>query len=99
MKVWKAILKLGGLVGTSHPRLPSDHPASIQFSAYLSVFNTADGRALPKYHNGSAFPCSVVSHDVANIEREMALAKGSGGLNVVDIESASDLSTVVVVIK
>ena len=40
---------------------------------------------------------TVASRDVANIDRELGLAKGSGGFHIADIESVSDPSTVVVV--
>jgi hypothetical protein len=99
MKIWQTILQVAGLMGPLYPSLPSDHPASIQFSAWLSVFNTADEKALLEYHTGPAFPYSVASRDVANINRELGLAKGTGGFDVVDIESISDPSTVVVVMK
>jgi hypothetical protein len=104
MKFWKPILisTIAGIMGASsasHPKLPSDHPASIQFSAWLTLFNTPDEKALLEYHNSCAFPYSVASRDVATIESEVGLAKVSGGFDVVDIESISDLSTVVVVMK
>src|ERR1035441_2337401 len=104
MNIWQTILMstIAGLMGSSSPpcpKLPSDHPASIQFSAWLKVFNTADEKTLLEYHNSPAFPYSVASRDVASIDRELGLAKGTGGFDVVDIESISDPSTVVVVMK
>jgi hypothetical protein len=99
MKVWQTILQVAGLLGPLYPSLPSDHPASIQFSAWLSVFNTADRKALLEYHTGPVFLYSVVSRDVANIDSELGLARETGGFEVVDIESISDPSTVVVVMK
>jgi len=97
MKVWQTILQIAGWMGPSYPSLPSDHPASIQFSAWLTVFNTANETALLEYHTSPAFPYSVASPDIANINRELGLAKGTGGFHVVDIESVSDPSTVVAV--
>jgi hypothetical protein len=98
MKVWKTILKIAGWVGPTYPSLPSDHPASIQFSAWLNVFNNADKRALLEYHNGSAFPYPVASRDVSSIDRELGLAKMTGGFHIPDVESISDASTIVVVL-
>ncbi|KAF2096171.1 ClpP/crotonase [Rhizodiscina lignyota] len=86
-------------MGPAYPTLPSDHPASIQFSAWLTVFNRADKQALLEYHTGPAFPYSAASHDVDDINRELRLAKATGGFDVVDIESISEPSTVVVVMK
>jgi hypothetical protein len=100
MKAFQVMLKFLGLAGSpTYLSLPSDHPASIQFSAWLRAFNTGDRNTLLKYHNGPAFPYSIASHDVSNIESEAILASASGGFNVADIESASDPSTVVVVMK
>jgi hypothetical protein len=99
MKFWQQILTMASLIGPSYLPLPSDHPASIQFSAWLAAFNTANERVLLDYHTGPAFPYSVASRDVASIDRELNLAKATGGFHVVDIESISDPSTVVVVMK
>ena len=97
MKVWQTILRVAGWMGPSNPSLPTDHPASIQFSAWLTVFNTANEKALLEYHTGPAFPYSVASRDISNINNELLLATATGGFHVADIEDISDPSTVVVV--
>ena len=100
MKVWQTILKFAAWMGSSsYPSLPSDQPASIQLAAWLKVFNTGDRKALLEYHSGVPFPYSVASRNLASIENEVGLAKASGGFNVADVESVSDPSTVIVVLK
>jgi hypothetical protein len=86
------------MASTSLP-LPIDHPASVQFYAWLSAFNTGDRDVLAAYHNNSTFPYSVASRDVGGLDHEYALARASGGFNVVDIESLPSDSMAVIVMK
>ena len=86
------------MAGTSLP-LPNDHPASIQFSAWLTAFNTGDRDVLAAYHNNSTFPYSVASRDVRGLDHEFGLARASGGFDVVDIESLPSDSMAVIVLK
>jgi hypothetical protein len=79
--------------------LPSDHPASIQFSAWLTAFNTGDRDVLATYHSNSVFPYSVASRDIKGLDHEFSLARASGGFNVVDIESSSSPALAVIVMK
>jgi hypothetical protein len=103
----QSILSLAGIFGPQFanatnslfPSLPSDHPASIQCSAWLAAFNTANRETLATYHNDSTFPYSVASRDIRGVERELGLAQMTGGFSVADIESISSPSSVVVVLK
>jgi hypothetical protein len=79
--------------------LPNDHPAFIQFSAWLAAFNTGDRDVLAAYHSNSVFPYAVASRDIKGLNREVALAQASGGFNVVDIESVTSPSSAVFVMK
>lgn len=87
------------MAAPAYPLLALNHPASIQFAAWLTAFNTVDQKALLEYHADAVFPYSVASRDVANIDRESLLAELSGGFDIVKIESDSEPSTVVVVMK
>ncbi|CZR67373.1 uncharacterized protein PAC_17272 [Phialocephala subalpina] len=84
---------------SSLPSLPTDHPASIQFSAWLAAFNTEDQDVLAAYHSDSIFPYSAATRDIKDLQREFGLAQASGGFEVVDIESVSSPSSVVIVMK
>jgi hypothetical protein len=110
MRLLQSILSIAGVLGPqlpthpsmaelSFPSLPLDHPASIQFSAWLSAFNTADKETLLAYHSISNFPYSVASRDIGNINNELGLAQVTGGFHVADVESSSEPSTVLVVLK
>lgn len=83
----------------SAPSLPTDHPASIQFLAWLTSFNNGDRAVLAAYHSDSIFPYSVASRDIKGLDREYGLAQASGGFDVVDIESVELPSSAVIVIK
>lgn len=83
----------------SYLAIPLNHPASVQLTAWLTAFNTADRKTLLEYHSGPDFPYSVASRELANIDLELAFAQFSGGLNIAEIESSLDPSTVVVVWK
>jgi N-terminal domain of Peptidase_S41 in eukaryotic IRBP len=91
--------QLGTMANTSLPSLSEDHPASIQFSAWLTAFNTGDKDVLAAYHSDSVFPYSVASKDIKALDREYGLAQASGGFDVVDIESSSSPSVLKVVMK
>src|SRR3982074_3194205 len=108
MTFFFTILSAAGILGpqlttsptimSSLPSLPSDHPASIQFSAWLSAFNTADKETLVNYHSDSTFPSSVLSGDIGSLDRELGLARMTGGFDVADVESSSEPSSVVVIL-
>ncbi|RFU26954.1 hypothetical protein B7463_g9394, partial [Scytalidium lignicola] len=82
-----------------HLSLPPDHPASIQFSHWLAAFNTAGEQTLVAYHSGSIFPYSVASRDIGSLQHELRLARASEGFNVIEAESISSPSTLVVVLR
>jgi hypothetical protein len=104
--IFETILRIVGtlvsrsnaMASTSLP-LPSDHPASVQFSAWLAAFNTGDRAVLAAYHSDSIFPYSVASRDISGLDHEFSLARASGGFNVLDIESLPSDSMAVVVLK
>ena len=107
MKFLQPILSLAGLTAlptspniadSSVPSLPSDHPASIQFSAWLSAFNTADRETILAYHTDLRFPLSVLG-DVEIVDHEVGFARGTGGFDVAMVQSSSDPSFVVVVLR
>jgi len=79
--------------------LPSDHPASIQFSAWLTAFNTGNREVLSAYHSDTRFRYSAASRDIKGLDREHGLARASGGFDVVDIESAELPSTATILMK
>jgi hypothetical protein len=87
------------MVDPSTSSLPNDHPASIQFSAWLTAFNTGDKDVLASYHSHAVFPYSVASPDIKGLNREYGLAQASGGFDVVDIESVELPSSAVIVVK
>jgi hypothetical protein len=110
MKALQLLLSILGLLTTQalqsplrgkhcSPSLPTDHPASIQFSAWIAAFNTGDKKALLDYHSDDAFPYSVASPDIGNLDHELSLSKGTGGFNIAEIESISEPSSVVVVLR
>jgi hypothetical protein len=89
-------------MANSTPSLPTEHPASIQFSAWLTAFNTGDKDTLVMYHNDSIFPYAIESKnssDIRSLQSELSLAQASGGFNVVDIEDTSSPATAVIVLK
>lgn len=110
MRFLLSILGAAGILGTQlpmssirtkfpFPSLPSDHPASIQFSAWLSAFNTADKETLVNYHSDSTFPSSVRSVDIGSLDRELGLARMTGGFDIAGVESSSEPSSIVVILK
>jgi hypothetical protein len=110
MQLFQSILSFLGVTGLylptepkilelSYPSVPLNHPASVQFTAWLVAFNTGDKKTLLEYHSGPDFLYSIASQDIANILRESGLAIASGGFNVAEVESSSEPSTVVVVLK
>ena len=62
-----------------------DTPAGRQLASWLTAFNSADRAALVAYHD-RYFPYSAASHDVADVDRELALSRGTGGFDVQKIE-------------
>jgi hypothetical protein len=83
---------------SSFPSLPSDHPASIQLSAWLVAFNTGDKEMLLTYHK-SNFPYNVAGNDIRGIQDELELARMTGGFRIADIESTSAPSSIAVVLQ
>jgi hypothetical protein len=82
----------------SFPSLPSNHPASIQLSAWLVAFNACDKETLLAYHK-SNFPYNVAGNDIGGIQDELELARMTGGFRIADVESTSTPSSVVVVLQ
>lgn len=91
--------QLSNMSNTSLPSLPEGHPASIQFSAWLTAFNTGVKETLIVYHSEAVFPYSVASRDIKGIDHEYGLAQASGGFDVVDVEPVSLPSVLTVVMK
>lgn len=83
----------------SLPALPTDHPASIQLSAWLAAFNTADRDTILAYHTELNFPISVLGEGAHGVEREISFARGTGGFDVVKVERIDDPSFVVAVLR
>jgi hypothetical protein len=84
---------------SSSPSLPTDHPASIQFSAWLTAFNTGDREVLAAYHSDTIFPYSAASRDIKGLDHEHRLAQASGGFDVVEIESVELPSSATITMK
>jgi hypothetical protein len=110
MRFLLSILSAAGILGPQHPApptitefsspsLPFDHPASIQFSAWLSAFNTADKETLVNYHSDSAFPSSILGSGTGILDRELEFARMTGGFDIADVESSSEPSSIVVILK
>jgi hypothetical protein len=103
--LFQSILSFSGLVRpklpaveeTLHPSLSSEHHASVQLSAWLEAFNTGDRETLLTYHD-SRFPYHVTA-DLNSVERELNLAQMTGGFHIVDLESISPPSSVVVLLQ
>jgi hypothetical protein len=86
----------------STPSLPKDHPASIQFSAWLTAFNSGDQDTFTAYYNKSNFPYAVTSKDLSDIkslQAELSLEQASGGFDIVDIEDTSSPASAMIVLK
>ena len=108
MKLLQVILGVTGFApqvsNPPQPSLPHDHPASIQFQAWLSAFNTGDRATISAYHTDLAFPDSVPIWGIGypgatDVDREIDFARMEGGFDVVKVESIDDPSFVVVVVK
>jgi hypothetical protein len=106
MKFFQTIMSVAGLAPQlsipPQPRLPSDHPASIQFSAWLNSINTGDRETITAYHTDLAFPMSAWDGGFPgahSLEREIDFAQIMGGFDVVKVESSDDPSFVVVVLR
>jgi hypothetical protein len=106
MKLLQSILSVAGLVSVpspnmsdSLPALPTDHPASIQLSAWLAAFNTADRDTILAYHTDLNFPISILGGGAQAVEVEIGFARATGGFDVVKIECIDDPSFVVVVLE
>ncbi|KAG0652326.1 Cytochrome P450 [Hyphodiscus hymeniophilus] len=103
MKLLQAILGLTRLTpDVPHPQQPHlslDHPASIQFNAWLCAFNTGEKEIITAYHSDLTFPLSVWQAPPGTdaLESELQHAEALGGFDVVKIESMDDPSFVVVV--
>lgn len=108
MKLLQSILGVASLASVPYlsnsplPSLPSDHPASIQFSAWLSAFNTGDRETIAAYHTDLSFPLSILEgplHGGGGIDGEVTFARRTGGFDIAKVESIDDPSFVVVVMK
>jgi hypothetical protein len=64
-----------------------------QFAAWLTAFNAADHDGLIAYHE-THFPYDVASDDVHGIDRELALATGTGGFELKTAEYPTPTSIV-----
>lgn len=90
------------IMADSTPSLRRDHPASIQFSAWLTAFNSGDQDTFTAYYNKSIFPSAVTSKDLSDIKSlhaELSSEQASGGFDIVDIEDTSSPASVVIVLK
>ena len=70
------------------PAAPQEPPAARQFAAWLAAFNAADRAALLAYHERS-FPYAAASADVAGIDRELGLSRGTGGFELRKTEEST----------
>jgi hypothetical protein len=68
--------------------LPRDNPATTQFSAWLTAFNSHDRDTLLAYHVAS-FRLDVASDDVGTIDSEIGLATRTGGFDIIDVLDSS----------
>jgi hypothetical protein len=68
--------------------LPEDNPASAQFAAWLSAFNTHNRTVLLAYHD-RYFSFDVASPDIGTIDREIILSNGTGGFTVINTLNSS----------
>jgi hypothetical protein len=66
----------------------AETPATRQFNAWLSTFNSGDRGALVGYHD-KYFPYDVASNDVHGIENEFGLSQGTGGFELKKPETPS----------
>jgi hypothetical protein len=64
----------------------AETPATRQFNAWLSTFNSRDRGALVAYHD-KYFPYDVASNDVHGIDNEYGLSQGTGGFELKKPES------------
>src|SRR3954454_11391128 len=62
-----------------------DTPAARQLASWLTAFNSGDRATILAYHD-RYFPYSAASRDVADVERELSLSRGTGGFDVRKIE-------------
>ncbi|KAH8658123.1 ClpP/crotonase-like domain-containing protein [Xylariales sp. PMI_506] len=101
VKLPEVIQFIVGMTGiwSPDPIYRPDHPASIQFSAWLSAFNSGDPEKLKDYHQPDVFPYSAANRDISTPKNELALSKASGGFNAVLVKSDSDPENLVVYIK
>jgi hypothetical protein len=72
--------------------LPSDNPASTQFSAWLVAFNSHDHDTLLAYHD-AYFPLDVAISDVGTIDREIGFSNHTGGFDIIDVLDSSPGNT------
>src|SRR5579871_6838092 len=68
--------------------LPSDNPASTQFSAWLVAFNSHDHDTLLAYHD-AYFPLDGAINNVGSIDREIGLSNHTGGFDIIDVLDSS----------
>ena len=105
MKLLQAILGVAGfapkLSNPPPPDLSPDHPASIQFNAWLSAFNTGDKEVINAYHSDLPFPPPpwMGPPEKDAVEGEVFMAEILGGFDVAKIEAMDDPSIVVVIAK
>ena len=66
----------------------AETPATRQFNAWLSTFNSGDRGALVAYHD-KFFPYDVASNDVHGIDNEHGLSQATGGFELKKPESPS----------
>ena len=72
-------------VSRSPEATAAESPAARQFADWLAAFNAGDQPTLAAYHEKS-FPYQVASSDLANLERETLLRRGSGGFSLARVE-------------
>lgn len=105
MKVLQSFLSVAGLASVPYlsnspqPSLTSNHPASIQFSAWLSAFNTGNRETILAYHTDLSFPVSVLEGPIQGGDNVVMFARLSGGFDIAKVESIDNPSYVVVVMR
>ncbi|KAF4614393.1 hypothetical protein G7Y89_g15343 [Cudoniella acicularis] len=83
-------------LSSTNPTIHPDHPASIQFSKWLTAFNTQKYSSLLDYHTDWNFPYNATQ---TGPETEFRMSHQFGGLDIVELEPMSSRSSLVAIVK
>ena len=84
-----------GSAGQLRHTMTIDLPASRQFAAWLSAFNSGRQAEMLTYHEAK-FPYDKASADVAGIDRELGLSQFAGGFELKRAEESAATGTVAI---